>query len=159
LVADSGYKPDFRAISAPEDKVSKNKDYNNKSITKRILIVDDNPDITFTFKQAFDGANLVSGNKTFHVDTYNDPREALLEFKPNFYDLILVDINMPTMNGFDFCAKVLKVDANPRVCFMSSGLINRDALKEQYPSLSIGCFMQKPITIGNLISRVNAELD
>jgi CheY-like chemotaxis protein len=160
LVADSGYKPDYRAISAPEDKVSKNKDSdNNKSIIKRILVVDDNPDITFTFKQAFDGANLVSGNKTFHVDTYNDPLVALSEFKPDFYDLMLIDINMPTMNGFDFCVKVLQMDANPRVCFMSSGLINREALREQYPSLSIGCFMQKPITMGNLISRVNAELD
>jgi CheY-like chemotaxis protein len=146
LVADSGYKLDFRAISAPEDKVSKNKDYNNnKPITKRILVVDDNPDITFTFKQAFDGANLVSGNKTFHVDLYNDPHLALLEFKPDFYDLMLVDINMPTMNGFDFCVKALEIDDNPRVCFMSSGLINREALREQYPSLSIGCFMQNPL--------------
>jgi CheY-like chemotaxis protein len=164
LVADSIYMLDFRAISAPEDKASKNKDYSNinKSITKRILVVDDNPDITFTFKKAFEEANRINGGNnriSFHVNTYNDPIHALSEFKRDFYDLILVDINMPKMNGFDFCGEVLKVDANPKVCFMSSGLINREALREQYPSLSIGCFMQKPITIGNLISRVNAELD
>ena len=53
-----------------------------------VLVVDDNPHITFTFKQAFDGANLVSGNKTFHVDMYNDPLAALLNFKRDFYDLI-----------------------------------------------------------------------
>jgi DNA-binding response OmpR family regulator len=71
---------------------------------------------------------------------------ALSEFKPNFYDLMLIDINMPEMNGFDFCVKALKIDVNPRVCFMSSGLINQEVLREQYPSLSIGCFINKPVT-------------
>ncbi len=56
--------------------------------TKRILIVDDDPDITFTFKKAFEEANRISGNKSsFHVNTYNDPIVALSEFKPDFYDL------------------------------------------------------------------------
>jgi hypothetical protein len=53
----------------------------------------------------------------------------------------------------------LELDANPRVCFMSSGLINQEALREQYPSLSIGCFIGKPVTIENLIKRVKAELE
>jgi CheY-like chemotaxis protein len=76
--------------------------------TKRILIVDDDPDITLTFKKAFEEANRISGNKiSFHASTYNDPLLALSEFKPDFYDLLLVDINMPKMNGFDFCVKVL----------------------------------------------------
>jgi DNA-binding response OmpR family regulator len=128
--------------------------------TKRILIVDDDPDITFTFKKAFDEANRIGGNKSsFHVSTYNDPIIALSEFKPDFYDLLLVDINMPKMNGFDFCVKVLGIDINPRVCFMSSGLINQEALREQYPSLSIGCFIRKPVTIENIARRVKAELE
>jgi DNA-binding response OmpR family regulator len=66
---------------------------------------------------------------------------------------------MPKMNGFDFCVKVLEIDINPRVCFMSSGLINQEALSELYPSLSFGCFIKKPVTIENLIKRVNAELE
>jgi DNA-binding response OmpR family regulator len=132
------------------------------SSTKRILIVDDDQDITFTFKKAFEEANRISGsgNKiSFHVDTYNDPLVAFSEFKPDFYDLMLIDINMPEMNGFDFCVKVLEQDVNPRFCFMSSGLINQEALREQYPSLSIGCFIKKPVTIENLVRRVKAELD
>jgi DNA-binding response OmpR family regulator len=128
--------------------------------TKRILIVDDDPDITLTFKKAFEEANRIGGNKSsFQVNTYNDPLLALSEFKPGFYDLLLVDINMPKMNGFDFCVKVLEIDINPRVCFMSSGLINQEALREQYPSLSIGCFIRKPVTIENLVRKVKAELD
>jgi DNA-binding response OmpR family regulator len=129
-------------------------------LTKRILIVDDDPDITFTFKKAFEKVNRISGNKiSFHVSTYNDPLFALLEFKSDFYDLLLVDINMSKMNGFDFCVKALEIDVNPRVCFMSSGLINQEALREQYPSLSIGCFIKKPVTIENLVRRVEAELE
>jgi DNA-binding response OmpR family regulator len=130
------------------------------SFSKRILIVDDDPDITFTFKKAFEEANRIGGSKiSFHVNTYNDPLLALSEFKPDFYDLMLVDINMPKMNGFDFCVKVFEVDLNPKVCFISSALINQEALKEQYPSLSFGCFIEKPITIDSLIRRVKAELE
>jgi DNA-binding response OmpR family regulator len=131
-------------------------------LTKRILIVDDDQDITFTFKKAFEEANRISGgnNKiSFHVNTYNDPVHALSEFKPDFYDLMLVDINMPGMNGFDFCTKILGLDINPRFCFMSSGLINQEALREQHPSLSIGCFIKKPVTIENLVRRIKEQLE
>jgi CheY-like chemotaxis protein len=128
--------------------------------TKRILIVDNDSDITFTFKKAFEESNRIGGNKiSFQVNTNNDPLTALSEFKPDYYDLMLIDINMPEMNGFEFCIKALELDPNPRVCFMSSGLINQEALREQYPSLSIGCFIEKPVTIENLIRRVKSELE
>jgi hypothetical protein len=63
------------------------------------------------------------------------------------------------MNGFEFSAKIVELDANPRICFMSSGLINQEALREQYPTLSIGCFIKKPVTIEDLVRRIKAELD
>jgi DNA-binding response OmpR family regulator len=126
---------------------------------KRILIVEGDPDTTFTFKKVFEEANRIGGKTSFQVNAYSDPLVALLEFKPDYYDLILVDINMPEMNGFDFCIKILELDLNPRFCFMSSGLINQEALREQYPSLSIGCFIMKPITMENLIRRVRSELE
>jgi DNA-binding response OmpR family regulator len=142
-----------------EQQIQKSKEILSP-FTKQILIVDDDPDITYTFKKAFEEANRIGGNKiSFHVNTYNDPLVALSEFKPDFYDLMLVDINMPKMNGFDFCVKVFEVDINPRVCFMSSGLINQEALKEQYSSLSFGCFIKKPITMENLVRKVEVELD
>ena len=75
---------------------------------KRILIVDDDPDITFTFKKAFEEANRISGNKiSFHVSTYNDPILASSEFKPDLHDLLLIDINMPRMNGLTFVQRYL----------------------------------------------------
>ena len=84
---------------------------------------------------------------------------ALSEFKPDYYDLMLVDINMPEMNGLEFSVKVLEMDANPRICFMSSALINQGALREQYPSLSFGCFINKPVSMENLIRIVKSELE
>jgi DNA-binding response OmpR family regulator len=147
--------------SEPEQQEQQEEEKEKLSpFTKRILIVDDDPDITFTFKKGFEEASRISGDKiSFHVNTYNDPLVALSEFKPDFYDLILVDINMSKMNGFELSVKILELDVNPRVCFMSSGLINQEALREQYPSLSIGCFIGKPVTMENLIKRVKAELE
>jgi DNA-binding response OmpR family regulator len=146
--------------SEPEQQQRQEEEKKLSPFTKRILIVDDDPDITFTFKKAFEEANRISGNKiSFHVSTYNDPLVALSEFKPHFYDLMLIDINMPKMNGFELSTKILELDVNVRVCFMSSGLINQEALREQYPSLSIGCFIKKPVTIENLVRRVKAELE
>jgi DNA-binding response OmpR family regulator len=81
------------------------------------------------------------------------------EFIPNFYDLLLVDINMPKMNGFELCEKILKLDVNVRVCFMSSGEINQEAMRDLQPTKSIGCFIKKPISINDLVVRLKAELD
>jgi CheY-like chemotaxis protein len=65
---------------------------------------------------------------------------------------------MPMMNGIEFTAKILDLDINPSMCFMSSSLINQEALREQYTTLSTGCFIRKPITIEYLIKRVREEL-
>jgi len=59
---------------------------------------------------------------------------AVSDFKPKFYDLLLVDINMPYMNGFELCEKIFSIDINVKVCFMSSGEINREALREIAPT-------------------------
>ncbi len=128
--------------------------------TKRILVVDDHPDIILTFKKGLETENEYSSGKIFfQVYAYDDPLLALSEFKPNFYDLLLVDVNMPKVNGFEFSEKILKLDVNVRICYVSAGEMNIEALREQYPTLSIGCFINKPITIENLVRRVKAELE
>ena len=126
---------------------------------KRILIVDDNADVTITFKAGIEDSNTNNdANKRIEVYTSNDPEVALSAFKPNFYDLLLVDINMPHMNGFELCEKILAVDINVKVCFMSSVEINPEALREIYP-ISLGCFIRKPVAIDYLIKRIVSELD
>ena len=121
----------------------------------------DEPDITVTFKLGIEGSNNSHNNdsKKIKVYPYNDPLVALSEFKRDFYDLLLVDIDLPHLNGFELCEKILEIDINVRVCFMTSGEINREALREIYPTLSLGCFLKKPVTIDYLVKRINAELD
>src|SRR5262249_54158768 len=85
---------------------------------KRILVVDDDSDITLTFKAGLDGVYYGDGDKKkrFEVYTYNDPLLVVKEFKPQFYDLILTDIYMPNMSGFELCEKILELDIDIRVC-------------------------------------------
>jgi response regulator RpfG family c-di-GMP phosphodiesterase len=66
---------------------------------------------------------------------------------------------MPKMNGFELCTKILEVDLNVKICFVTAGDINIDGLREAYAELSIGCFIKKPVTISDLVKRLKAELE
>jgi DNA-binding NtrC family response regulator len=121
---------------------------------RTILIVDDEPDITYTLKLA-----LENNNEQYKVSTYNNPLTLLSEFMPNVCDLLLVDINMPFMDGFELCKRILEIDLNVRICFMSTGEVNLSALRDVYPKIGVGCFIKKPILIKNLIKMVEEELE
>ena len=126
----------------------------NTSVHKRILVVDDNCDIAFTLR-----IGLEDSDPTLQVHSFDNPVTALLEFKPDLYDLLLIDVNMPLMDGFQLTHKLLQKDVNVRVCFMTSGEINMDAAREVHPLKSIGCFIKKPISTEQLVKRVRAELE
>jgi CheY-like chemotaxis protein len=81
------------------------------------------------------------------------------EFKPQFYDLLLTDIYMPNMDGFQLYEKILDLDVNIRVCFMSALAVNIQALRQVYRNVGFGCFIEKPVTIEYLIKGLSAELD
>ena len=66
---------------------------------------------------------------------------------------------MPYMNGLELYQKIVEIDPNIRVCFISAAEMNIEALKEVYPNVSFGCFIQKPVTIDKLVKRLLAELD
>ena len=90
---------------------------------------------------------------------YDNPVTALVEFKPNFYYLLLIDVNMPLLDGFQLAQNLLRRDLNVKVCFITSGEINMDAAREVHPLKSIGCFIKKPIAAEQLIKRIRAELE
>jgi DNA-binding response OmpR family regulator len=119
--------------------------------------VDDDADIALTFKSALE--EYYHDDKRFEVYTYNNPLVALSEFKPHFYDLLLTDINLPDMNGFELSQRVIELDVNIRVCFITAGEVNIEALREIHPKINFGCFIKKPVTIDYLIKRLRAELD
>jgi DNA-binding response OmpR family regulator len=120
---------------------------------KRILVIDDNSDIVFTLRIGLES------DRTMQAYSYDNPITALLEFKPNFYDLLLIDVNMPMMDGFQLAQKLLQKDLNVKICFMTAGEINMDAAREVHPLKSIGCFIKKPITTEQLLRRIRAELE
>jgi len=122
---------------------------NNK---KKILFVDDEPDMTLLFKMA-----LESGG--FGVDVFNDSGDALKNFKPHFYDLAMLDIVMPKMNGFELFNEIKKLDPDVQACFLTaSEEYYEDLRKREYQSLSKDLFIQKPITIEDLIREINGRL-
>ena len=120
---------------------------------KRILVIDDDPDIVFTLRVGLES------DPTMQVFGFDNPVTALVEFKPNFYELLLIDVNMPLLDGFQLAQNLVRRDLNVRVCFMTSGEINMDAAREVHPLKSIGCFIKKPITAEELITRIRAELE
>ena len=123
-----------------------------KRLSKVVLIVDDDPDMTSIF-------SLGLQDEGFEVYTYNDPLEVLSQFRPNFYDLLLVDISMPKMNGIDLSRQLLELDPNVKICFITAGEANIEVLRELYPTRGIGCFIKKPVTMDQLVRRVKAELE
>ena len=115
----------------------------------RILLVDDDVDITHSF-------SLALQKDGFIVDTYNDPLIALGDFKGDLYDLVLLDIKLPKMDGFELFDKIREIDRRVKVCFISGYQMNYLALREQ--GLQIDCFIPKPVKIEDLLRRINAEL-
>jgi two-component system, OmpR family, response regulator ChvI len=120
---------------------------------RRILAVDDNPDITFTIKIGLEACGI------FEVHTFNDPEVALSSFKPGLYDLALLDMRMPKMYGHELYDKMKKIDGRLKVCFMTATYQNYEALRAAFPTIEVECYIQKPVETKDLIRRINAELE
>lgn len=117
----------------------------------KILVVDDELDITISIKNGLT-------RKGFDVDTFNDPATALENYRAGTYDLLLLDIRMPKMNGFELCREIKKKDNSVRVCFFTAFEVYYDEFKKIFPNLEVKCFIRKPITINELVSHINSEI-
>ena len=127
-------------------------DHDDNKSRSRILIVDDDPDITVTF-------NLGLAKKGFAVTVFNDPLKALSEFRAGVYDLILLDVKMPKMNGFELSREIEKIDDIPKVCYITSFVVYYESLKEIFPAAKVCCFIKKPIEIDRLANKITMELN
>jgi two-component system response regulator ChvI len=90
--------------------------------------------------------------------SFNDPTVALSKFKIGIYDLLILDIKMPKMNGFELYREIQKIDANVKVCFITAFAVYYESLREIFPLTRISCFIKKPIRLDELAERIFKEL-
>ncbi len=118
---------------------------------KKILLVDDEPDITDSLKIGLEDNGFV-------VDTYTDSLSALSDFKTDVYDIVLLDVKMPKMNGFELYEKLREKDSKVNVCFITAHEVYYESLREIFPDMNCDCYV-KPINIDDLVRRVKAQID
>jgi two-component system, OmpR family, response regulator ChvI len=133
---------------------------------KRILIVDDEPDITLTFKKI-----LEENGFREQVDTYNEPLLVLQNFKAEKYGLLIIDVGMPVIDGFELYQRLKQIDNKPKVLFATAFYVHYDALRRYFPiedknneieeilGDTGGRFIKKPVDMETLIRQVRTELN
>jgi DNA-binding response OmpR family regulator len=117
-------------------------------MSNRILVVDDESDICFVLQS-------VLGENGFVVDSYDDPQIALKKFKADLYNLVILDIKMPELNGFSLYREIKRLDKKVKVCFLTAGEMYNGVHSDIFSSLPANCFIQKPIENEELIARIN----
>jgi DNA-binding response OmpR family regulator len=123
----------------------------DKRTIKRVLIVDDEADILFVIKKGLQ-------REDFEIITQQDPTKALAEFKPGYYDLLLLDVRMPAMTGFELYREIRKIDAKVKICFITAFEIYFDEFKKVFPKINVSCFIRKPVTIEELTGVLHEQL-
>lgn len=122
-------------------------------IHRSILIVDDEQDITSILRKSLEQYG-------FTVTTFNDPLVGLSSFKHGSYDMILLEIKMPGMDGFELYQEIEKIDNKSKVCFMTAFEVYFEALKELFPeSYSSICFVKKPFSVQEFVKKISKEMD
>ena len=135
----------------------------NDHVSKRILLVDDEFDITTVYAMGLQ-------DHGFKVDTFNDPLQALSEFRCDWYAVALIDYKMPKMSGSELYQEIMKLDDKVKVCFITAfDVYHGEIIKEFQSNLNAknhddegklyeACFIQKPIDIDELVKRIKEVL-
>jgi DNA-binding response OmpR family regulator len=117
----------------------------------RIAVIDDEPDIAEILKRGLE-------QNGFSVDAFTDPENALRKFKPGAYDLMIIDIRMPKLNGFDLYRELRKRDNKIRVVFLTAFEIYYDEFRKLFPTIDVRAFIRKPVSIAALVGQVKTTL-
>lgn len=112
-------------------------------VSGRILIVDDEEDITNSIKSGLKHLGL-------DVDAYNDPIKALAEYEPTKYDIVILDIHMPKLNGFELYRRLKKADGQTIFCFLTAFEILPSEFGKMFPDSDMKTFLKKPISLSEL---------
>jgi CheY-like chemotaxis protein len=125
---------------------------NNTSNTKKVMVVDDEADVISVLE-------IVLEENGFEVDAFEDPIVALKSYRAGVYNLLILDIKMPKMDGFELYDEIKKIDDNAKVCFLTaSEMYYKNSRREKYCSLDKDLFIQKPIANEDLVEEINKIL-
>ena len=120
---------------------------------KRIMVVDDESDLTLFYRMSLEYYG-------FEVDAFNEPMKALSNFKPDYYDLVVLDIKMPDMDGFELYSEILKIDSKANVCFLTaSELYYKEFREKEYSAIDKDLFIRKPIATEDLIKEIDRLIE
>jgi len=118
-----------------------------------ILIVDDEEDIAELLQSTLKRIG-------YRVTAYNDPSKALHEFRAGQYDLALIDIRMPGMNGYELLKQIKMLDKKVKCCFLTAFEIQTDDFTQHdIPAKSVDCFIKKPVHLAEFTKKVTAVLE
>ncbi|MGA6990453.1 MAG: response regulator [Nitrososphaeraceae archaeon] len=115
---------------------------------QRIMVADDESNLTFFYRMSLE-------HYGYEGDTFNEPRKALSNFKPDYYDLIILDIKMPDMDGFELHKRIKEIDPTVKTCFLTaSELYYKEFRTKEYWTLDKELFLRKPIENRELIEEI-----
>ena len=116
---------------------------------KKILLVEDEQDLSVVF-------NMVLEDGGYEVDCFTDPVLALKNFKTGLYDLVILDIKMPEMDGFELHRQLKKIDSAVKICFLTaSEMYYEEFRKDEFCGLDKDLFLRKPIKNEDLINEIS----
>lgn len=123
-------------------------------MNKRVLIIDDEPDIILTLRMALE-------QNGFRTDSYSDSILAYKNFRAGVYDLVLLDIKMPNVDGFQLYQKIKRTDSRVKICFLTaSEFYDEEIRKEQgFDGFNEELFLRKPVEIACLIDTIRPLMD
>src|SRR2546426_1761692 len=116
-------------------------------LLKKVLVVDDETDIADVVKQGLELQGI-------QVDAFNDPQKALDHFKPGAYEMVILDVRMPRMNGFQLYREIMKRDDKAKVLFITAFEESPEEFRKAFPELDTHRFLRKPFTISKLKDRI-----
>jgi DNA-binding response OmpR family regulator len=131
--------------------LQKNEALSEATRRKRILFVNDDVDTTVVIKEGLKRYG-------YEVETFVDPNLALQNFKEGTYDLLLLDVLMKGLDGFELYNKMRKIDQNIQICFISASNTFYEKYTRLYPEIQEECYIQKPLGIKNLVSIIGKIL-
>ncbi len=122
----------------------------------RIMIVDDESDILSVIKRGLESKD------DFMVHTFSKADEAIENFQnhpPNYYDLVITDIRMPKVNGFELYRRIKDTNPNMKIAFITAFEINKEEFSKVIPSVNVTHFISKPVSISKLREKIKSILD